>query len=97
MLYIAALSVFLIVIDCTVRGEHPNGYVPIDAFPEKECFAVPHLTHAIISLIMIFLSFMIAMPFTMASNELNPLAHGLLAQPEAVTEAKCFIIKVRLH
>ncbi|GLI68263.1 hypothetical protein VaNZ11_012618, partial [Volvox africanus] len=88
MLYIAALNIFLVVIECA-----PEHGVWVQHIWHKECLAMPHLVHSIFSILSCLTFAVAALLLVIADHELQPMSRSLLAAPHSMTELKAQLAK----
>ncbi|GIL79405.1 hypothetical protein Vretimale_18290 [Volvox reticuliferus] len=88
MLYIAALNIFLVIIECA-----PEHGVWVQHIWHKECLAMPHLVHSIFSILSCLIFAVAALLLVIADHELQPMSRSLLAAPHSMTELKAQLAK----
>jgi hypothetical protein len=64
--------------------------------PPPDCLSMPHIIHAVFSLVSSVLFFVVALLLVIADHELEPMSRSLLAAPHSMTEIRMLLCKTAI-
>jgi len=91
--YISSLSIFMVSVDCEIKGQD----VPrLETFPDKPCFEGGQLIHLTVAIVMSVLFMIIGYFMEEAQTELTPISDEFMATPSSFVRVREFIFKTVL-